>query len=429
MYSKAVLKIYPMNKILSICLICIYSLLSNLAIANEDFALNEVFSDDEIESQIKSLSSQVDLRYNNEVKKIINTYLTTGKEGTQKIIGRSHYYFPIIEDIMITSQHYIPEEIKYLAVVESSLNPVIRSKAGAVGLWQFMRSTARMYGLSVSSHYDERKDVTKSTTAAVKFLSDLYNEFGDWTLAMAAYNCGPGNVRKAIRRGKSADYWKIRKYLPKETRRYLPKFVAFSYVMSYMDQIGIEQDAPFSEHNSFASTVIYNKTKLKDISALCGLKVKEILKYNPSYHSRIIPARKNGNVLILPESHMLQYLSNQNKLHEIENVFYLKNTLISIPAPIEKVVENNLNIVEKVEKPEARPLVATSSIEGIEDLNIDYNTQVKAKKTQKVQVIPTYKKIKLKKRQTLRNLFGNDKKDIVSINEKIQTTGTIVVRD
>lgn len=417
-----------MNKILSICLICIFSLLSNLAIANEDFALNDKFSDDEIESQIESLSSQVDLRYNNEVKKIINTYLTTGKEGTQKIIGRSHYYFPIIEDIMITSQHYIPEEIKYLAVVESSLNPIIRSKAGAVGLWQFMRSTARMYGLSVSSHYDERKDVTKSTKAAVKFLSDLYNEFGDWTLAMAAYNCGPGNVRKAIRRGKSADYWQIRKYLPKETRRYLPKYVAFSYVMSYMDQIGIEQDAPFSEHNSFASTVIYNKTKLRDISALCGLKVKEILKYNPSYHSRVIPKRKNGNVLILPESHMLQYLTNQNKLHEIENVYYLKNTLISIPSPVEKI-EEKIIIEEKIEKPEARPLVATSNIEGIEYLNIDYNTQIKAKKTQKVSVIPTYKKIKLKKRQTLRSLFGSEKKDIVSLNGKIQTTGTIDIKE
>ncbi len=179
------------------------------------------------------------IAYNPALESVIKRYLKNRKRSTETLISRSRYYFPMFEEIL--DKHNLPLEIKYLAVVESTLKPQAKSRVGATGLWQFMFSTGRQYGLEVSSYVDERCDPLQSTNAAAKYLGSLYKMFGDWDLALAAYNSGPGNVTKAIRRsGGYQNYWNIRPFLPSETAGYLPAFLATLYLFEYSEAHGFQ---------------------------------------------------------------------------------------------------------------------------------------------------------------------------------------------
>lgn len=299
---------------------------------NAVFSVNDKFSDQEIEYQISQLSSNIDLVYNKEIKNIINTYISAGRPNTEAILSRSQYYFPLMEKII--EQKQLPEELKYLSVIESGLRPKVKSRVGAVGLWQFMSSTAKYYDLRIHSSVDERKDVRKSTEAALLYLNDLYKRFGDWTLALAAYNCGPGNVNKAIRKsGGKKDYWKIRRFLPKETRRYIPKMIATMYVMNHFEDYGLnDETVKYSEHNAFGLAAIYDKTSFDHISEYSGLTVKELRKYNPSYAKNYIPASSKGNYLIMPEAYLLTFLQNKGLMSHLKDVFYMKSSIVTSPV-------------------------------------------------------------------------------------------------
>ena len=189
-------------------------------------------SDEEMVRRLEAMNSFISLPFNENVKNYIILYSEKMPSRMGRVLGLSNYYFPIFEDIL--NRYDLPEELKYMAVVESMLNPTATSHAGAKGIWQFIYSTAKSYGLEINSYVDERMDVEKSMDAAARYLRDAYRIFGDWALAISSYNCGAGNVSKAIRRaGGSKDYWSIYRYLPRETRGYVPAFVGAMYAMTY----------------------------------------------------------------------------------------------------------------------------------------------------------------------------------------------------
>ena len=190
---------------------------------------------DQIEERLKKINSEIPLNFNTRVKSFVDYFTVRDREYTKMVLGRSTYYFPIFEEIL--AKYNLPDELKYLAIVESGLKSTARSRAAAVGLWQFIYFTGRSYGLHSDWYVDERMDPVKSTEAAARYIKSLYNMFGDWELALAAYNCGPGNVRKAIRRsGYKKKFWDIYRYLPRETRGYLPQFVAITYAFNYQEE-------------------------------------------------------------------------------------------------------------------------------------------------------------------------------------------------
>ena len=264
-------------------------------------------SDVVLEDRIYNMNSEVDVRLTREVREIIREYTLGWRKGTERLLSKGNLYFPIFEKTL--SDYGLPLELKNLSVIESSLRPDVRSSAGAVGLWQFMKGTARMYKLKVNRSVDERKDPIKSTDAAARYLRDLHREFGDWTLALCAYNCGPGRLRKAIKKSGSWDFWTLRKYLPKETSRYIPKFIAVSYVMHYYTEHGLMPDEIPFELQYTSSAKVFDRMNFVQIAKESGTNVKTIKKLNPSYLYNYIPHNSEGrNVLTLPIDGMNRFM-------------------------------------------------------------------------------------------------------------------------
>jgi membrane-bound lytic murein transglycosylase D len=283
-----------------------------------------------------------------EVKKYLNQYIVAGRHSSARLIGRSLYYFPLFETKI--NEKALPAELKYLAIIESSLKPHARSRVGAVGLWQFMRATGRMYGLTINNVVDERKDPEKSTEAALNYLSDLYDRFDDWTLALAAYNCGPGNVNKAMRKSGGKDYWSIRNYLPRETRNYVPKFIAMAYLMNYYMDHQIEPDYPEELFTKTRKAVTLNKLSFQEISHNTGLEMDVISWYNPSYVGHYIPQSELGNVLILPANEMYSFIEKKS------------TDLALVPDPFQDFVQDTNESQQKMEKREYMNLYLLPSI-------------------------------------------------------------------
>lgn len=272
--------------------------------------------------RLSDIQRDVPLSYNEAVQNFINIYLGR-KDQMSRMLGLSEYYFPIFEKAFI--EKGIPEEIKYLAIVESALDPHAVSRVGATGPWQFMYSTAKAFGLTIDSYVDERKDPIAASYAAANYFRDAYNEFGDWLLAIAAYNCGKGNVNRAIKlAGGVNDYWAIWNYLPKETRNYVPAFIATTYVMKYHKQHGISRrPAGFSV---YTDTVGVNKyVSLSSIAKATGIDMQQLRVLNPSYKKQII----NGTAvepkrLIIPQVGGNNFASLYNALHLIREDESLK---------------------------------------------------------------------------------------------------------
>lgn len=248
--------------------------------------------------RLERRSFSMDVTYNKDVKKFVKKYISKDRVGTELLLGRQTTFLPIFEKYIEKFQ--LPRELKNLPIIESALNPIAESQVGARGLWQFMPSTGRMYGLTINDYVDERCDPVKSTIAGLSYLKDLYAKYGDWKLAIASYNCGPGRVDKAIKKAGKSSFEGIKKYLPKETQAYVAKFIATSYVM---DNYFFHDLRPiYPEYTlQFVKVVkVHKRTSLKKIAKQTGMSLEIIQKLNPSYRKGIIPPSADGNFIIIP---------------------------------------------------------------------------------------------------------------------------------
>ena len=261
--------------------------------------------------RLQALPLIIEVPYNEVVRKYILRYIKHSPRQLAALQRKSEYYFPIFENII--ARHQLPYELCYLSIVESALNPQARSHMGAAGLWQFMPATGKRYGLEVNSLVDERMDPVRSTEAACKYLSDLYDIFNDWNLAIAAYNCGPGNVNKAIHRaGGKRDFWSIYPFLPRETRGYLPIFIAVVYAMNYAGMHGICPSEPLLTMAS-DTIVTTQRQHLKQIAANLNLPLSELRRLNPQYPRDIIPGNKEY-AICLPIEKVGEYIDNERTI-------------------------------------------------------------------------------------------------------------------
>lgn len=255
------------------------------------------------------MNPYITLPFNETVKKYMILYAEKMPTNTGRLLGLSAYYMPILEQTF--ARYDLPLELKYLAIIESNLNPTARSRAGALGMWQFMYTTARSYGLKINSFVDERMDVEKSVDAAARYLRDAYDVFGDWNLAISSYNCGAGNVQKAIRRSDSREFWKIYDYLPRETRGYVPAMVGAMYAMTYYREYGIvPQDVGMP---AAVDTFHINKNlHFRQINETVGVPMDIIREFNPQYVHDIVPGSEGTYVLRLPYKWTSAYLAVEN---------------------------------------------------------------------------------------------------------------------
>ncbi len=298
--------------------------------------VNPVFSDSVYIDRLSRIPSIMELPYNEIVRKFIDQYATRLRKNVSYMLGAANFYMPIFEEAL--DVYDIPQELKYLPVIESALNPAAVSRAGASGLWQFMIGTGKIYGLDSNSLIDERRDPIKSTWAAARYLRDLYAIYQDWNLVIAAYNCGPGNINKAIRRANGEkDYWAIYNFLPKETRGYVPAFIAANYIMTYYCDHNIcpmETLIPAS-----TDTVQVNKNlHFEQISDICGINVEQIRSLNPQYKKDIVPGNTKVCTLRLPRNYISTFIDSQDTIyaHRATELFNKRRTVA-----IKNMVSNN----------------------------------------------------------------------------------------
>ena len=284
-----------------------------------NFSVDEVpvYSDSVYAARIAALNleSPMELTYNKEVKAYIDLYAVKKRKLTAKFLGLSELYFPMFEEAL--ADYDIPLEMKYLAIVESALNPGAGSKAGAKGLWQFMYGTGKVYGLKVTSLVDDRFDPYKSTIAACQHFQDLYAIYGDWSLVLAAYNSGAGNVNRAIRRaGGTKNYWAIWPFLPRETRGYVPAFIAVNYVMNYAPEHNIYPMRPNLFFYDIDTVTVSDVLAFDQLNEMLGVPMDQLEFLNPQFKLKIIPATKEKTYsLRLPRQYVPNYLNNETELY------------------------------------------------------------------------------------------------------------------
>lgn len=262
-------------------------------------------------ARLQSLPCVIELPYNERIKAFILRYVKRSPKQVARMMRMSEYYFPIFEEAL--NRHGLPYELRYVPIIESALNPQARSHAGAAGLWQFMPATGKLFGLEVNSLVDERMDPMKSTEAACRFLNSMYAIYHDWNLVIAAYNCGSGNVNKAIRRaGGKRDFWSIYPYLPRETRNYVPIFIAANYAMNYGQDHGICK-AP-AEKTMLTDTILTTRRlHLKQVSENLGIEIEELRRLNPQYSRDILPGGK-AYTLCLPSEKVGLYIDQEDSI-------------------------------------------------------------------------------------------------------------------
>ena len=275
--------------------------------------VNPTYTKEEYINRLSRLPTVMEMVYNEVVQKFIDRYSGRLRHSVSYMLGASNFYIPIFEEALEVYQ--LPLELKYLPIIESALNPKAVSRVGATGLWQFMIGTGKQYGLQVNSHVDERRDPVKSSYAAARYLRDLYKVFGDWNLVIAAYNCGPENINKAIHRAKGEkDYWRIYPYLPKETRGYVPAFIAANYIMTYYSQHNI---CPMTTRlPAKTDTVMVSRNvHLEQVAEVVGINIDLLRSLNPMYRRDVIPGASEPLPLRLPQTEVSKFIDMEDSVY------------------------------------------------------------------------------------------------------------------
>ncbi len=288
-------------------------------ILNEDYepVEYEELPTEVLKQRLKELNARTpfNVEYNPSLESVIKGYLKNRRKTMARLMALSDYYFPMFEEQL--DKHGLPLEMKYLAIVESALDPRARSRVGATGLWQFMYSTGKMFGLEVNSYVDERSDPIMATAAACKYLKSLEKSLGDWDLALAAYNSGPGNVSKAMRRsGGLTNYWNIRQHLPRETAGYVPAFLATMYIFEYAEEHGFKSNGPRYPYVATDTIRVKKMIALSHVAKVTNLDIEELTFLNPSYKNEIIPVVKDEDyVLRLPIDAIGKFVANEEAVY------------------------------------------------------------------------------------------------------------------
>ncbi|WP_296350149.1 LysM peptidoglycan-binding domain-containing protein [Winogradskyella sp.] len=292
----------------------IYKTVSELTYEHVDYP---ELTTDTLKARLERLNARTpfNVEYNPQLESVIKKYLKHRRKSLERLMGLSHFYFPMFEQEF--DNYNIPLEMKYLSIVESALKPKARSRVGATGLWQFMFVTGKEYNLEVSSYVDERSDPERATTAAAQYLSRLYKIFGDWDLALAAYNSGPGNVNKAIRRsGGYQNYWNIRPFLPRETAGYVPSFLATMYIFEFAKEHGFKPERPPFQHVQTDTVHVKQMITLDQVSEVTGVNIEELQFLNPSYKLDIIPKIEGKTyALRLPREVIGIFTTHEEKIY------------------------------------------------------------------------------------------------------------------
>ncbi len=351
--------------------------------------VNPLYPDSVYIDRLSRIPSIMEMPYNEIIRKFIDQYATRLRKNVSYMLGAANFYMPIFEEAL--DVYDIPQELKYLPIIESALNPSAVSRAGASGLWQFMIGTGKIYGLESNSLIDERRDPIKSTWAAARYLRDLYAIYQDWNLVIAAYNCGPGNINKAIRRANGEkDYWSIYNFLPKETRGYVPAFIAANYIMTY-----------YCEHNicpmetlipASTDTVQVNKDlHFEQISDICGINVEQIRSLNPQYKKDIVPGNTKSCTLRLPRNYISTFIDSQDTIytHRASELFNKRRTVAvkDMPAGSSRTSSSSGAIYHKIRQGETLSVIARKygvSVKEIKRWNNLKNDRIAAGKRLKI---------------------------------------------
>ena len=263
--------------------------------------------------RLQKMNSFIQLPYNETVKNYMVLYSEKMPTRMSQILGLAQYYMPIFEEAF--RKYGLPLELKYMAIIESALNPVAVSRVGATGMWQFMHSTARNYGLRIDSYIDDRMDPVASVDAAARYLRDAYRIFGDWSLAISSYNCGSGNVNKAIKRAGRRDFWSIYPYLPRETRGYVPAMVGAMYAVNYAKEYGLEP-VPVQMPAHIDTFMIRRNLHFRQISEVLGVPIDDLRDLNPQYYKDIVPGNQGEQILRLPFNYSNAFLDSQDTIYK-----------------------------------------------------------------------------------------------------------------
>lgn len=293
---------------------------------------NPIVSDSVYIDRLQRIPAIIEMPYNEVVRKFIDMYATRLRPKVAFMLSANNFYMPIFEEAL--DLYDLPQELKYLPVIESALNPIATSRAGAVGLWQFMLNTGKIYGLKNNSLVDERRDPIKSTRAAARYLKDLYEIYNDWNLVLAAYNCGPGTINKAIRRaGGEKDFWTLYNYLPKETRGYVPAFIAANYIMTYYCEHNISPMEMRMPEGTDTIQVSKN-LHLQQVADVCKINIDQLRALNPEFKKDIIPGNEEPYALRLPNNMISCFIEHEDSIYNYKPELYQKRrSTVAIATP------------------------------------------------------------------------------------------------
>lgn len=303
---------------------------------------NPIVSDEVIIDRLSRIPSVIEMPFNEAVRKFIDLYATNLRKKVSFMLAAANFYNPLFEEAL--DLYDLPLELKYLPIIESALDPKAVSRRGASGLWQFMLATGKAYGLKTNSLVDERLDPIKATWAAVHYLKDLYDIYNDWSLTLAAYNCGPGTINRAIKRaGGTTDYWEIYPYLPKETRGYVPAFIAANYIMTYYCEHGIcPMDAQLPTVSD--TIMVHQNVHLSQIAEVCQIDLEQLRSLNPQYRRDIVPGNSEPSALRLPDSLLTTFIEKEDHIIAFQSNKYLnKRQTVAIRETAPRTSGRNAN--------------------------------------------------------------------------------------